>query len=289
MSVPGGEKKLSKKELAKIAKKKKKEAAKAARAAAAAGGNANDNAGGNGGGGGNKSSGKKPKSDVVVRFSHSEGAVTPVVTFIAATLAGGTPPEFEPSLSGADAQPALTTKDGKEIVGDVNIAKHVAAKLYDAGKEQADMDALLDLSNTIGATPKSLAQGLATLNSYLALRTYLIGSDVTLADIAIYSALDRRGVKPASLAQVAEVAPNVARFYATCRTNKTFTSANGRLDNIAKRARITAARAAKTDNYQELKGAVMGKVVTRFPPEPSGYLHIGHVKVRLCCVGALHV
>lgn len=47
------------------------------------------------------------------------------------------------------------------------------------------------------------------------------------------------------------------------------------------RLETSGTKRAREGKFVELPGAEMGKVVVRFPPEASGYLHIGHAKAAL--------
>eukprot|EP00731_Ephydatia_muelleri_P022193 Em0014g784a len=112
---------------------------------------------------------------------------------------------------------------------------------------------------------------LKNLDSILLPRTYLVGYDVTLADLAVFAALKTENGSLKSY-------PNISRWFNFCSSLDSLKAVLKRHPQDEAQPRTKQADIGK---FVELPGAEMGKVVTRFPPEASGYLHIGHAKAAL--------
>lgn len=129
------------------------------------------------------------------------------------------------------------------------------------------------------------AEAVATLkymNRCLGPRTYLVANRLTIADLALFHEVFSNLQKLHKIG----IPTHVHRWYDLINANP---SVKFVLNNLPEQARNL--EKVKTDEktnerkeegkFVELPGAEMGKVVVRFPPEASGYLHIGHAKAAL--------
>lgn len=151
--------------------------------------------------------------------------------------------------------------------------------------EESEIDQWLDLTNVVS---NDIDYCLSILENALKMRTYLVGNDISLADIGMWAAFIKNSVEIDGTSY-----PNVSRWYNLVGSNKVVKQSVGRLSSDLRRSQTTKPKKLvpvvenKNNNTKKnldlggmppLPGAEMGKVVTRFPPEASGYLHIGHVK-----------
>lgn len=140
------------------------------------------------------------------------------------------------------------------------------------------------------AADAGFAHALGCLDKALGSVTYLVGRAVTLADIAVWEALYGNPAWHTALA--AQRCPqNVSRWYRFIAEQPNVKDVVASLPaDVAVREQPKAVTASadagskiskEEGKFVDLPGAEMGKVVVRFPPEASGYLHVGHAKAAL--------
>lgn len=171
------------------------------------------------------------------------------------------------------------------------IARHaIKLKLYGQSEIEANwVDHWLTFNQSFGLDVKA---SLLYLDKMLEPVTFLVGSKVTIADLAIFDTLQQfakvHKLKERNIRRWAEFIITEPPVQYAIEVNKTsiFIETNPRPAAPAQPRPAAPAKPKPVERKQEgkfvdLPGAEMGKVVVRFPPEASGYLHIGHAKAAL--------
>ncbi|GAA5955820.1 hypothetical protein JCM3765_001862 [Sporobolomyces pararoseus] len=159
------------------------------------------------------------------------------------------------------------------------------------GKDKPESDEIISLIETIPPFPPTFPTAtslLSLLEQRLTLRTYLVGTGRTspsIADFAFHSALKNNVIAQGLLSK----APHTSRWFNYLSQLPPFEKA---LKEVPLQAKLKEEKPKKEKEDKKedkanstfelgLPGAVKGQVVTRLPPEPSGYLHIGHAKAAV--------
>ncbi|KAI0748413.1 glutamate-tRNA ligase [Daedaleopsis nitida] len=168
--------------------------------------------------------------------------------------------------------------DGSQLTADDDIVQALAKAggLSDDSAKTSAYFALAKTLPTVTAIPEITA-ALDSLDDHLAYRTFLVGHTMTAADWAIWGGL-KGSAKMVGLLRNNKH-PHLLRWFSHLESLESTQLAIASLSE----AKSAKARSNKTaaSFALGLQNAKEGEVVTRFPPEPSGYLHIGHAKAAM--------
>ncbi|EZF70846.1 glutamate-tRNA ligase, partial [Trichophyton soudanense CBS 452.61] len=170
----------------------------------------------------------------------------------------------------------LITEDGELLYGDAIIhhLRNNFPSLQSGNKDQVSewITRSLDLT---ALDLKFIKKPLNELESHLTLRSFIVGYSLTLADIVVWGNI--RGNK-VSFSTIKKRGGNILRWFSQIENENPWIHQIV-LDLEAPFRKKRAAGSAAGASYEI--GLNTENIVTRFPPEPSGYLHIGHAKAAL--------
>ncbi|XP_060034442.1 bifunctional glutamate/proline--tRNA ligase isoform X2 [Erinaceus europaeus] len=146
--------------------------------------------------------------------------------------------------------------------------------------EHTEIDHWLEFSATKLSSHSLFTSAINELNLCLSLRTYLVGNSLSLADLCVWATLKGNAAWQEQLKQ--NKAPvHVKRWFGFLEAQQAFQSVGTKWNVPTTKAKAASEKKQDVGKFIELPGAEMGKVTVRFPPEASGYLHIGHAKAAL--------
>lgn len=193
------------------------------------------------------------------------------------------------AASDKDAPINLITESGSEIVRQELALAHLGIKFPDIIKNAEESESWIEFAITklYVKNFKQLTGDLEKLDAHLNLRSTIVGYSVSAADIAVWGVLRANALMGSVIKN--EVYQNVSRWYNFIASNKAFegavetmTKSVNEIRKLAKATKNGGKKEAHKASFDiDLPNAQVGKVVTRFPPEPSGYLHIGHAKAAI--------
>nr|XP_036673239.1 bifunctional glutamate/proline--tRNA ligase [Drosophila suzukii] len=158
-------------------------------------------------------------------------------------------------------------------------------KLYgETAIERTQIDHWLSFSLTC---EDDISWALSFLDKSIAPVTYLVANKLTIADFALFNEMHSRY----EFLSAKGIPQHVQRWYDLITAQPLIQKVLQSLPEGAKVKRSPQSSKEQTPaktgerkqegKFVDLPGAEMGKVVVRFPPEASGYLHIGHAKAAL--------
>ncbi|KAI1078595.1 glutamyl-tRNA synthetase [Whalleya microplaca] len=188
----------------------------------------------------------------------------------------------ERKLTGAGSIRLVTVED--ETLVDHAAIQYLAdvANKNTSSQKAAAVNEWVKRSESFAAKDFSkLRKPLEELHAHLTLRTHVVGYHLSVADLAVWSTIRANRV---ALSAIRRPESSVYRWYSYIEASTPWLAevATAALTPAQmERAKARAAASAAGASYEIDFPQTDGPIVTRFPPEPSGYLHIGHVKAAV--------